>query len=63
MIYIVEIDFVFCAFIVGLSNINEAIVDLNGSFFFFGWVKLLWRLKVSGVRIARVSLMGVRDEY
>lgn len=49
MIYIVEIDFVFCVFIVGLLNINEVIVDLNGLFFFFGWVKLLWCLKVSGV--------------
>ena len=37
--------------------------DLNGSLFPFGWAKLLWRLKVSGVRTARVPLMGVRDEY
>ncbi|EJC9041219.1 N-acetyltransferase, partial [Shigella flexneri] len=44
-------------------NINEAIADLNGSLFPFGWAKLLWRLKVSGVRTARVPLMGVRDEY
>lgn len=29
----------------------------------FGWAKLLWRLKVSGVRTARVPLMGVRQEY
>src|SRR5699024_11783752 len=63
MIYIAEIDSAPCAFIVGLPNINEAIADLNGSFFPFGWAKLLWRLKVSGVRTARVPLMGVRDEY
>lgn len=48
---------------IGLPNINEAIADLNGSLFPFGWAKLLWRLKVSGVRTARVPLMGVRDEY
>ena len=29
----------------------------------FGWARLLWRLKVSGVRTARVPLMGVRQEY
>lgn len=46
-----------------MPNINEAIADLNGSLFPFGWAKLLWRLKVSGVRTARVPLMGVRDEY
>ncbi|HCQ2446382.1 TPA: N-acetyltransferase, partial [Escherichia coli] len=63
MIYIAEIDSAPCAFIVGLPNINEAITDLNGSLFPFGWAKLLWRLKVSGVRTARVPLMGVRDEY
>lgn len=63
MIYIAEIDSVPCAFIVGLPNINEAIADLNGRLFPFGWAKLLWRLKVSGVRTARVPLMGVRQEY
>ncbi|MCZ5458967.1 LptF/LptG family permease [Escherichia coli] len=63
MIYIAEIDSAPCAFIVGLPNINEAIADLNGSLFPFGWAKLLWRMKVSGVRTARVPLMGVRDEY
>ena len=43
MIYIAEIDSAPCAFIVGLPNINEAIADLNGSLFPFGWAKLLWR--------------------
>lgn len=63
MIYIAEIDSAPCAFVVGLPNINEAIADLNGSLFPLGWAKLLWRLKVSGMRTARVPLMGVRDEY
>ncbi|MFK8257622.1 N-acetyltransferase [Erwinia sp. AnSW2-5] len=63
MIYIAEIDARPCAFIVGMPNINEAIADLNGSLLPFGWAKLLWRLKVSGVRTARVPLMGVRQEY
>jgi len=63
MIHIAEIDAVPVAFIVGLPNINEAISGLNGRLLPFGWAKLLWRLKVSGVRTARVPLMGVRHEY
>ncbi|RJT45195.1 N-acetyltransferase [Rahnella woolbedingensis] len=63
LIYIAEIDSIPVAFIVGLPNINEAIADLKGKLLPFGWAKLLWRLKVSGVRTARVPLMGVRMEY
>jgi hypothetical protein len=47
-------------FIVCLPNLNEAIRDLNGNLLPFGWAKLLWRIKVAGVRSARVPLMGVR---
>jgi hypothetical protein len=46
--------------IVLLPNINEAIKDLNGRLFPLGWLKLLWRLKVSFPRTGRVPLMGVR---
>ncbi len=47
-------------FLVCLPNLNEAIHDLNGKIFPFGWAKLLWRLKVAGVKTARVPLMGVK---
>jgi hypothetical protein len=47
-------------FMIGLPNLNEAIRDLKGKMLPFGWAKLLWRLKVSGVKTARVPLMGVR---
>jgi hypothetical protein len=63
MIYIAEIDAQPCAFIVALPNINEAIADLDGRLLPLGWAKLLWRLKVSGTRTARVPLMGVRQEF
>ena len=43
-----------------LPNLNEAARDLNGRLFPFGIVKLLWRLKVSGVRSARLPLMGIK---
>jgi hypothetical protein len=48
------------AFGVCLPNLNEAIRDLSGRLLPFGWARLLWRLKVAGVRTARVPLMGVR---
>lgn len=47
-------------FIVCLPNLNEAIRDLHGSLLPTGWAKLLWRLRVSGVRSGRVPLMGIR---
>jgi len=47
-------------FLIGLPNLNEAIRDLNGKLLPFGWAKLLWRLKLAGVKTARVPLMGIR---
>jgi hypothetical protein len=51
------------AMIIGLPDVNEAIRDLNGRLFPFGWLKLLWRLKVTHPRTARVPLMGVRQRH
>ena len=57
---IVERDGEPVGFLVGLPNLNEAIRDLGGKLLPFGWAKLLWRLKVSGVKTARVPLMGIK---
>jgi hypothetical protein len=51
------------AFLVVLPNINEAIRDLNGRLLPFGWLKLLWRLKVKYPTTARIPLMGVRSRF
>ncbi len=51
------------AFMVLLPNINEVIRVLNGRLLPFGWLKLLWRLKVKYPKTARVPLMGVRCRY
>ena len=59
-IRIAEYDGEPVAFIVALPNLNEAARDLRGSLLPFGWLKLLWRLKVRHPRTARVPLMGVR---
>lgn len=58
-----EVDGVPAAVVVCLPNINEAIADLNGRLLPFGWVKALWRLKVVGVKTARIPLMGVLRRY
>ncbi len=62
-IQIAEVDGEPAAFIVMLPNVNEAIADLNGRLLPFGWLKLLWRLKVRYPRSARVPLMGVRQKF
>lgn len=51
------------AFSAIFPNLNEAIRDLGGRLAPFGWIKLLWRLKVAGLRSARMPLMGVRKSF
>ncbi len=62
-IHIAELDGEAVAFNVLIPNINEALADLDGRLLPFGWVKLLWRLKVRFPKSARVALMGVRQKY
>jgi hypothetical protein len=60
LIWFAEIDGKPVACLIALPNINEAIADLDGELMPFGWAKLLWRLKVRGLKTLRVPLMGVR---
>lgn len=60
---IAEVDGEPAAMMVLFPNLNEAIRDLNGRLLPLGWLKLLWRLKVSGVKSGRVPLMGVRRRF
>lgn len=46
-----------------LPNINETIRDLNGRLLPFGFIKMLWRLKVKGVQSGRMALMGIRRKW
>jgi hypothetical protein len=62
-VQIAEIDGRPVAMIVAMPNINEVIRDLDGRLLPFGWLKLLWRLKVHHPHTARVPLMGVRREH
>lgn len=61
LVSIVEVRGEAVGFLICLPNLNEAIRDLRGRLLPFGWARLLWRLKVSGVTTARVPLMGVRQ--
>jgi hypothetical protein len=63
LVKIAEVDGKPAAFIVLLPNINEIIQDLNGRLLPFGWLKMLWRLKVKYPNSARIPLMGVRSQY
>jgi len=62
-VQIAEIDNRPVAMIVAMPNINEAIRDLDGRLLPFGWLKLIWRLKVRYPKTARVPLMGIRREF
>jgi hypothetical protein len=46
-----------------LQNLCEAVAGFDGKILPFNWAKLLWRLKVAGVKTARVPLMGMRRRY
>ncbi len=63
LVWFLEIDGEPAGFGVLLPNLNDAIFDLNGRLFPFGWAKLLWRLKVKGVKRGRIPLMGVKRKF
>jgi hypothetical protein len=63
LIKIAEVDGVPAAMLVVAPNVNEAIRDLNGRLLPFGWLKLLWRLKIKFPQTARIPFMGVRRQY
>ncbi|MGD2023703.1 MAG: N-acetyltransferase [Desulfobacterales bacterium] len=63
LIKIAEVDGIPAAMLVVAPNLNEAIRDLNGRLLPFGWLKLLWRLKVRFPQTARIPFMGVRRQY
>jgi RimJ/RimL family protein N-acetyltransferase len=60
LFWIAELDGAPVCMVVCLLNLCEAVAGLDGRLLPFGWAKLLWRLKVSGIRSARVPLMGLR---
>lgn len=47
---------------IALPNLNEAIHDLGGKLFPFGFAKLLWRVKVKHPKTARLMMLGIHKD-
>jgi hypothetical protein len=60
---IVSIDNEPAAIALALPNLNELVRDMHGKLFPFGLPKLVWRLKVSGPKSARLILLGIRTKW
>lgn len=54
-----ELDGAPVGMMIALPDLNEAIRGLGGRLAPLGWARLLWRLKLRGLKGARVPLMGV----
>ena len=63
LVWIAESEGEAISMIVCLPNVIEATAGLDGRLLPFGWAKLLWHLKVAGVRSARVPLFGLRKRW
>ncbi len=59
LIRVAELDGEPVAFMIVLPNINELLIDMDGSLLPFGWARLLWWLRKPKSRTLRVPLMGV----
>lgn len=60
---IAEVDGQPAAIAIAFPNFNEAIQDLNGKLFPFGFLKFLYRIKTHKVRTARMALLGIKKEF
>src|SRR5262249_10836398 len=47
----------------GIPNVNEAIRDLRGQLFPFGFARMLWRLKVEGPKSGRLLILGIHKKW
>src|SRR3546814_3831960 len=59
LIRVAEVDGEPVAFMIVLPNINQLLIDMDGSLLPFNWARLLWWLRRPKSRILRVPLMGV----
>ena len=59
LIRVAEVDGEAVAFMIVLPNINELLIDMDGSLLPFNWARLLWWLRKPKSRRLRVPLMGV----
>ncbi len=62
-LWISMVDGMPASFTLMIPNLNEAAHGLDGRLLPFGWAHLLYRLKISGVKSARVPLAGTRKIF
>jgi hypothetical protein len=46
-----------------IPNLNEVVRDLHGKLFPFGFLKMLWRLKVQGPKSGRLLILGIAKKW
>ncbi len=63
MLVVVEVEGNTAGVVLVVPDLNQAIRDLNGNLFPFGWARLLWRIKVSKIKAGRLMILGVKKEY
>lgn len=51
------------SFTLMIPNLNEATLGLDGRLLPFGWMQLLYKINVSGVKTARIPLAGTRKKF
>lgn len=59
LIRVAEVDGEPVAFMIVLPNINELLIEMDGSLLPFNWARLLWWLRKPSSKRLRVPLMGV----
>lgn len=59
LIRVAEVDGEPVAFMIVLPNLNEQLIDMEGSLLPFNWARLLWWLRKPNSKAMRVPLMGV----
>jgi hypothetical protein len=61
--YIAYVDGEPAAVALALPNLNEVVRDLDGKVLPLGFAKVIWRLKVEGVKTARLIILGIRKKF
>ena len=62
-LWIASVDGEPASFTLVIPNLNEAVSGLNGRLFPLGWAQFIYRLKIAGLRTARVPLAGTRRKF
>ncbi|MEM7492537.1 MAG: hypothetical protein AAF296_04100 [Pseudomonadota bacterium] len=62
-LWIAFIDDEPASFTLMIPNLNEATMGLDGRLLPFGWATLLYRIKLKGVKSARIPLAGTRKKF